>query len=167
MTTTHYNTNQAAAMLGITPGRLREIAYTGRAGHRTVDGWRFTDEDIARLRNRRPGRPSDTDVRVRDFLTISPQEAQLIVAALNGHTRTPGVSDRDELLLSILDSVGPDAEGERLDEQYGVTDWRSLIVRIAALTDAQAGMVFDAAERFWASDHERGTDELLSEVGLL
>lgn len=163
---TTYTTNEAAAMLGITPGRLREIAYTGRAGHRTIEGWRFTDEDIARLRNRRPGRPS-ADVRVRDFLTLSPQEARLILAALNGHIRTPGVSERDELLLAILDSVGPDAEGERLDELYGVTDWRSLIVRIAALTDAQAGMVFDAAERFWASDHERGTDELLSEVGLL
>lgn len=163
---TTYTTNEAAAMLGITPGRLREIAYTGRAGHRTIEGWRFTDEDIARLRNRRPGRPS-ADVRVRDFLTLSPQEARLIVAALNGHIRTQGVPERDELLLAILDSVGPDAEGERLDELYGVTDWRSLIVRIAALTDAQAWMVFDAAERFWASDHERGTDELLSEVGLL
>src|SRR5690606_4779303 len=164
---TTYTTNQAAAMLGITPGRLRQLAMTGRAGTRTIEGWRFSDADIAALRDRKPGRPSDSDVRVRDFLTLTPEEARLIVAALNRHIRTPGVSDRDELLLSILDSVGPDAEGERLDEQYGVTDWRSLIVRIAALTDAQAGMVFDAAERFWASDHERGTDELLSEVGLL
>lgn len=165
---TTYTTNQAAAMLGITPGRLRQIAMTGRAGTRTIDGWRFSDADIAALRHRKPGRPSDSDVYVRDFLTISPQEARLIVAALNGHIRTPAwVSERDELLLAVLDSVGPDAEGERLDEQYGVTDWRSLIVRIAGLTDAQARMVFDAAERFWASDHERGADELLSEVGLL
>jgi len=159
---TTYTTNQAAAMLGITPGRLRQIAMTGRAGHRTIEGWRFTDEDIARLRHRRPGRPS-ADVRVRDFLTLSPQEARLIVAALKRRSRTPGVSERYELLISILNSV---SHAKCFDELYG-PGWRSLIARIADLTDAQARMVFDAAERFWASDHERETDELLSEVGLL
>lgn len=164
---TTYTTNQAAAMLGITPGRLRQIAMTGRAGTRTIEGWRFSDADIAALRDRKPGRPSDTDVRVRDFLTLSPQEARLIVAALNCHIRTPGVSDRYELVLFILDSVGPDANGERLDELYGVTNWRALIARIADLTDAQAAMVFDAAERFWASDYERDADKVLSDVGLL
>src|SRR5690606_11968050 len=101
------------------------------------------------LRDRKPGRPSDSDVRVRDFITLIPQEARLIVTALKNRTRTPGASARYELLLAVLDVVGPDTDGERLDEEYGVTDWRSLIARIAGFTDAQAAMVFDAAERFW------------------
>ena len=87
---TTYTTNQAAAMLGITPGRLRQIAMTGRAGTRTIEGWRFSDADIAALRDRKPGRPSDTDVYVRDFLTLIPQEARLIVTAPPLAPGTPG-----------------------------------------------------------------------------
>lgn len=164
---TTYTTNEAAAMLGITPGRLRQLATGRRAGKRTIEGWRFTDADIAALRDRPAGRPPREALRIRDFLTLAPEEARLIVAALNGHLRTEGIAARDELLLAILDSVGPDAEGDRLDELYSVTDWRALIVRISALTDAQAALVLDAIEAFWRSDLARETNELLSETGLL
>lgn len=164
---TTYTTNKAAAMLGITPGRLRQLATGRRAGKRTIEGWRFTDADIAALRDRPAGRPSSDTPLVRDFLTLSPEEAQLIVAALNGHLRTEGIAARDELLLAILDSVGPDAEGDRLDELYSVTDWRALIVRISALTDAQAALVLDAIEAFWHGDLDLPANELLGNVGLL
>lgn len=164
---TTYTTNEAAAMLGITPGRLRQLATGRRAGKRTIEGWRFTDADIAALRDRPAGRPSSDTPLVRDFLTLSPEEAQLIVAALNGHLRTEGISPRDELLLSILDCVGPGAEGDRLDEIFGVPKWRALVVRLSALTEAQCAMVLDAAEAFWHKDLSLPTTELLGEVGLL
>ena len=164
---TTYTTNEAAAMLGITPGRLRQLATGHRAGKRTIEGWRFTGADIAALRDRPAGRPASDAPRVRDFLTLSLEEARLIVAALNGHLRTEGISPRDELLLSILDSVGPDAEGERLDEIYGVTEWRAIIVRLSALTEAQCAMVLDAAEAFWHGDLDLPANELLGNVGML
>lgn len=164
---TTYTTDEAATMLGITPDRVRKLALAGRAGTRGIYGWQFSPEDIAALRDRPPGRPPREALRIRDFLTLSPEEARLITAALNGHLRTEGISPRDELLLSILDSVGPDAEGERLDKIYGVTEWRALIVRLSALTDTQAAMVLDAAEAFWHGDLDLPANELLGNVGML
>lgn len=102
-----------------------------------------------------------------EFLTLTRPEAMLIVASLNGHLRTPGISAYDELTLTIADSLGPDAEGERLDTYYGVEDWRELLARILALTEPQSAAVLDAVERFWDADLDRQTPELLSEVGLL
>lgn len=160
-----YTTTEAARLIGVTPGRLRQIAQSGRAGKRTIEGWQFSDSDISALRERNMTRWEP--LYVRDFLTLSANEARLIVAALQGHIRTPEVSARDELMLSILDSVGPVAEGDRLDEMHNVSDWRSLIVRIAALTDPQCEMVMDAVKQFWAEDLEHGTDELLGVVGLI
>lgn len=104
---------------------------------------------------------------VRDFLTLSPEEAHLIIAALNGHFRTEGIDPRSELLLAINDSVGSHAEGDRLDELYGVTDWRALIVRVSALTNEQAEIVLETAQEFWEQDLGLPTNELLGDVGLL
>lgn len=105
--------------------------------------------------------------RPYDFLTLSPAEARLIVAALNGHVATPGIPARDELALAITDSCGPDAEGERLDTLYGVRDWRALVARISALSDPQAADVLAAATAFWSGDHGLYLDESLQRVGLL
>lgn len=164
---TTYTTAEAAALLGVTPGRLRQIATEGRAGERTIQGWRFRDSDLAALRTRQPGRPR-VDLEPRDVLTLSPQEATLVVAALNGHVRTPGVAAQQELLLSVFDSCGPDCEGERLDEVHGVADWRGLIARIAALSDAQADMVLEAAAAFWElGGHADHIADDLHTVGLV
>lgn len=102
-----------------------------------------------------------------EFLTLTPLEARLIVAALNGHLRTPGVRATDELALSISDSCGPHCEGDRLDTLYGVPNWERLVTRIAQLTEAQADAVLTAAEAFWSGDLDLYTDEALQEVGLL
>lgn len=102
-----------------------------------------------------------------EFLTLTPAEARLLVAALNGHLRTPGISARDELCLSIADSCGPAAEGDRLDLQFGVEDWARLVVRLSQLSAPQAEAVLDAVERFWAGGLTLETDEALQEAGIL
>lgn len=164
---TTYTAAQVAAMLGVTVGRVRQLAHSRSVGERTIDGWQFTGGDVVALRDRKPGRPH-TDIEPRDFLTLSPQEATLIVAALNGHLRTPGVGERDELMLTVLDSVGPDAEGDRLDEMYGVSDWKGLVVRVSSLSHEQAAMVMDAAEAYWdLAPHADNIEDDLHAVGLI
>lgn len=166
-TAIRYTTTQTATMLGITPGRVRQLAHGRGVGARTIDGWMFSTADIEALRERAPGRPR-ADIEPRDYLTLSPQEATLIVAALNDHLRTPGIGERDELMLTVLDSVGPDAEGDRLDEMYGVSDWKGLVVRVSALSHEQAAMVMDAAEAYWGLDpHADNIEDDLHAVGLI
>lgn len=161
-----YSASEAAAELGVSDARVRQLAADQAIGERAIDGWRFTRDDLDRLSERRRdrGRPR---TQPRDYLTLDPAEATLIVAMLNGHLRTPGVTARGELLLSLLDSVGPDAEGDRLDTLYGVDDWRSLVVRVAALSEPQADSVLRAAEAYWDSERETSLSEGLLAVGLL
>lgn len=102
-----------------------------------------------------------------EFLTLTPAEARLVVHSQLGHLRTEGIAARDELTLSIGDSCGPDAEGDRLDVVHGVADWRSLVQRIHNLTEAQAAAVLDACAAFWNGDLSLYTDEALQQVGLL
>lgn len=101
-----------------------------------------------------------------EFLTLHPNEARLIVAALNGHLRGEGIAAYDELRLSIGDSCGPDAEGGRLDEMYEVGDWRMFVQRIYSLTEAQAASVLNAAASFWDAGGD-SIEEQLADVGLL
>lgn len=102
-----------------------------------------------------------------EFLTLTPPEARLIVAALNGHLRTAGIAAHSELAISIADSCGPDCEGDRLDTLYGVADWERLVARVTHLTEDQADAVLTSAAAFWAGDLDLYTDEALQNVGLL
>ncbi|MBM3940459.1 MAG: hypothetical protein FJ318_06155 [SAR202 cluster bacterium] len=101
------------------------------------------------------------------FLTLTPPEARLIVAALNGHLVTPGIAATDELRLSLADSCGPRADGERLDLAYGVADWERLVAAVSGLTEERAAAVLAAAAAFWDGDLDLYTDEALGAVGLL
>lgn len=159
-----YTTAEAAATLGVSQARVRQLAQDRKLGERTIDGWRFTTADITRMERRPAGRPPQ---RVRDYLTLSPNEAALITDMLNGHLRTEGVAARDELTLSLIDSVGPNAEGARLDTQHGVEDWRSLVVRVTGLSEPQAAGVIDAAGRYWREFSGLPLAEGLAEAGLL
>lgn len=102
-----------------------------------------------------------------EFLTLTPPEARLIVAALNGHLRSPGIAAYDELSLSIADSCGPHCAGERLDIDFNVPDWEMLVQRVANLSEAQANAVLNATEAFWQQDDSLAIDEMLQKVGLL
>lgn len=166
MTTETYSAADAASELGVSQSRVRQLATERSVGERTIDGWRFTRADLDILGERRQtrGRPR---TQPRDYLSLSTAEATLIAAMLNGHWREPGIAARDELLLSLLDSVGPDAEGERLDTVYGVDDWRSLVVRVAALSEPQAEGVMQAVEAFWRTADYPDHDDGLMAVGLL
>lgn len=52
-------TNQAAARLGISPRRVRALITSGRLpATRVGRDWLIHPADLARVQNRRPGRPS-------------------------------------------------------------------------------------------------------------
>jgi hypothetical protein len=59
-----YTTPQAADMLGVTDGRLRQLIVTGEAhpAQRIGNSWVFTIDEIERLRGRKqkPGRAPKT-----------------------------------------------------------------------------------------------------------
>lgn len=48
----------AAAELGITPGRIRQLAVSRQVGHKLGRDWLFTAGEIDHMRVRRPGRPT-------------------------------------------------------------------------------------------------------------
>ena len=61
--TTLYTTTEAAARLGITPGRVRQLARSGGYGQRFGRDWVFSATDLRTLQARRtvrgpvPGNP--------------------------------------------------------------------------------------------------------------
>jgi hypothetical protein len=54
-----YSTREAAALLGVSEPRIRQLARRLGIGRRIGDVWVFTPGDLDRMRarNRRPGRP--------------------------------------------------------------------------------------------------------------
>mgnify|MGYP000882152541 FL=1 len=57
-----YTTQQAADALGLTTGRVRQIARSLRIGQRIGRDWVFTEDDIERIRqrNKKQGRKPTT-----------------------------------------------------------------------------------------------------------
>ena len=52
-----YSTAAAAAELGISPGRIRQLAVSRHVGRKLGRDWVFTAGEIDLMRVRRPGRP--------------------------------------------------------------------------------------------------------------
>ena len=53
-----YSAATAATELGITPGRIRQLAVSRQVGHKLGRDWLFTAGEIDHMRVRRPGRPT-------------------------------------------------------------------------------------------------------------
>lgn len=55
----NYTTPQLAAALGITEGRVRQIAIKEKIGHHFGRDWQFTQKDLEKIKglNKKPGRP--------------------------------------------------------------------------------------------------------------
>lgn len=51
---------QAAERLGVSPGRVRQLAVARGVGKRVGRDWIFTEADLAAMTDRRPGRPPQT-----------------------------------------------------------------------------------------------------------
>ena len=72
MPDTLYTTSEAADRLGITPGRLRQLARSGGYGQRFGRDWIFTADDLQTLERRKttrgrvPGTPRSSSPRLPD-----------------------------------------------------------------------------------------------------
>lgn len=54
----YLTTNQAAAELGVTAGRVRAMIIAGRLKATTFNGvWMIAPRDLDKVRDRKPGRP--------------------------------------------------------------------------------------------------------------
>ena len=56
--TTIYDTREVAALLGISPQRVRALAKSREVGFKVGNAWAFDRLDLEAMRERRPGRPA-------------------------------------------------------------------------------------------------------------
>jgi len=114
-----FSTLQVAAQLDVGPGWVNYMVYEGKGGHRVDSLWRFTPEDVAKLRSLRSetcGSKSDVQPSAGEF--YQDLGVKRVINAAGTLTRLGGTPMDDDVLDAMREAAQWSVRIEELQQEH-------------------------------------------------